>query len=102
MSYCLMVKKGNMAVIGGVECDFVRIKVAQIQDYKKDGWSVSVDELKEPQEEQKPEVDLQAIFEEAPERLTKDELVELGAEYGLKLTKRNKEAKLIEKIKEAM
>ena len=42
------------------------------------------------------------IFNAEPTKLTKDELVELGAKIGVKLSKRKKEATMIEEISEAL
>lgn len=105
MSHCLMYKKGDSAVIRGVECDFVRIKYSEIELYKSKGYVISVEELTESEEvtEELTESDFLSVFNASPEKLNKDELVKFGnLLFGLELSKRMKEATLIDKIKEVM
>lgn len=44
---------------------------------------------------------LENVFNEKPKLLTKDQLIELGAQYGVELDKRMKEATMIKKIQQA-
>jgi hypothetical protein len=49
-----------------------------------------------------PNVDMWSVFNDIPTDLTKEQLVVLGAELGVKLTMRQKEATMIEKIYESI
>ena len=49
-----------------------------------------------------PNVDMWSVFNDIPTDLTKEQLVLLGAELGVKLTMRQKEATMIEKIYESI
>lgn len=96
MSHCLMYKNGNSSVVRGVECDFVRIKYSEINQYKKNGWVSSLSEIDADQ-------DFLSVFLSDPKSLTKDEMVEFAkSELNLKLSKRMLEDTMIEKISEAL
>jgi len=49
-----------------------------------------------------PNADMWLVFNDIPTDLTKEQLVKLGAELGVKLTMRQKEGTMIEKIYESI
>ena len=54
MPHCLVYKKGDSSEINNIKCDFVRIRLNQIDEYKAKGYTTEIDDLKGKSEESEP------------------------------------------------